>query len=174
MASKLEVSDSVSPFSLTLNSYFDIFPLVQARLSNVVEADPDVAAAMDMLSFALYHENTKVIGEDGNTDSMTGQKRDREAPELTDTSDVEENIAQRQRVEEDAAEQAASSSPQEESVESLRQAIYQEVTKSGADSVNVDTICKHVDDRALVAQAIQSLEDDGKLMLGDGEVFLVE
>ena len=66
----------------------------------VVEAEPDVAAAMDILSFALYHENNQVIGEN---DVIATNKRQREEPDLTDTSDPEEdeNDPKRQR-EEDA------------------------------------------------------------------------
>lgn len=139
-----------------------------------MEADPDVAAAMDILSFALYHENNKVVGEDTNNDaSMVGNKRSREEPDLTDASDVDENDPQRQRVEEDAT--ANSSSPQQEqSLDNLKAAIYQEVSKSLEDSISADDVCVHVDDRALVAQAIASLEEDGKIMMSDGEVFLVD
>ena len=63
------------------------FVRYQVRLSNVAEADPDVAAAMDILSFALYHENTKVVGkEDANDASALGQKRQRDE-DLANTSE---------------------------------------------------------------------------------------
>ena len=38
-------------------STFTCLLFIQARLSNIVEAEPDCAAAMDILGFALYHEN---------------------------------------------------------------------------------------------------------------------
>ena len=103
----------------------------QARLSNVVEADPDVAAAMDILSFALYHENTKVIGEgDSNDDTALGQKRQREDPEVTDASDVEENDAQKERVEGAGAADASSSlaPPGQDALTDLKAAVYAKVT----------------------------------------------
>merc|ERR1711865_630499 len=73
----------------------------KARLSNVVEADPDVAVAMDILSFALYHENNKVVDNPNDPTAAIIQKRRREELDVTDTSDIEDNKAQRQRVEED-------------------------------------------------------------------------
>ena len=42
----------------------------KARLSPIVEAEADVKAAMDILSFALYHDNNG-IGSDGNGDSAS-------------------------------------------------------------------------------------------------------
>jgi len=144
----------------------------KARLSNVVEADPDVGAAMDILSFALYHENTKVIGEDSNNEvDVMGQKRQREERDLTDTSDTEEKDAQRTRVE----DEALTLTPQEpRSLAELKMAIYVQVTRSPEDSIAVGDICTTVGDRALVSQALKSLEDDGNIMISDGEVYLID
>ncbi|KAL7537409.1 hypothetical protein ACHAXR_007802 [Thalassiosira sp. AJA248-18] len=144
----------------------------KARLSNVVEAEPDVATAMDILSFALYHENNKVVGEDAsNEEASAGNKRQREEP-ITDSSDAEENDAQRQRVEDEDG--GAAAAPQEGSVADLKTAVYQEVSRSLEDSVSIDDICVHIDDRALVFQAINSLEEDGKIMQSEGEIYLVD
>lgn len=152
------------------------FPFFQARLSNVVEADPDVAAAMDILSFALYHENNKVVGEEDSNDATVGQKRQREEPDLTDSASdadaVGENDAQRRRVEESSSSNNGQEA--EDTLASLKTSIYQEVTKSLEDSVSIDDVCVHVDDRSLVLQAIQSLEEDGKVMQSEGEVYLID
>mmetsp|Transcript_483 Transcript_483/g.1109 ORF Transcript_483/g.1109 Transcript_483/m.1109 type:complete len:816 (-) Transcript_483:168-2615(-) len=144
----------------------------KARLSNVVEADPDVAAAMDILGFALYHENNKVVENPNDPASALGQKRHREEPDLTDASDLEDHDAQRQRVE----EADASSSPivQEDALADLKQTVFAEVSKSLEDSVNVDDVCVHVEDRALVLQAIQSLEEESRVMMSDGEIYLID
>lgn len=135
----------------------------------MVEADPDVSAAMDILSFALYHENNKVI-EEGVNEPSVGQKRRREEPDLTDSSDVEEAL-QRQRVDELDKNQITR---EDKTLADLKAAVYAEVTRSLDDSVSVDDICTNIDDRVLVAQAIQSLEDDGKIMLSEGEIYLAE
>lgn len=146
----------------------------KARLSNVVEADPDVAAAMDMLSFALYHENNKVVDNPNDPAGAPGQKRPREEPDITDTSDIEDNEGQRQRVEEGSAAASSSAAPQAEAVADLKASIYAEVSRSLEDSVSIDDICTQVEDRALVLQAIQSLDDEGKIIHNEGEIYLVD
>lgn len=134
-----------------------------------------MSAAMDILSFALYHENNKVVGEDAADDAaVLGQKRQREEPDLTDASDVdEENAAQRQRVEE-GAEESARGGGGGNTLAELKAAVYSEVSRSLEDSVAVDDICTDVEDRAMVAQAINSLEEDGKIMQSEGEVYLID
>lgn len=142
----------------------------------MVEADPDVAAAMDILSFALYHENNNVIEE--NNETAASQKRQRE--EVTDSSDAEgqeedeeEQNAKRQREDKLAALSAPSQAAVDPLME-LKQAIYTEVTKSLDDSIAVDDVCTDVNDRALVSRAIESLEADGKIMTSEGEIYLVD
>ena len=149
-------------------------------MSNVVEADPDVSAAMDILSFALYHENNKVVGADNTEASraVVGQKRTREEGsdnDLTDSSDVdEEALLQRQRVVDDDDANKSNSNASDKPLVDLKVAIYAEVSRSLEDSISIEDICTNVDDRALVARAVQSLEEDGKIMLSEGEVYLVE
>ena len=42
----------------------------KARLIPIVEADPDVAAAMDILSFSMLHENKDtIVHQEGKTNS---------------------------------------------------------------------------------------------------------
>jgi len=142
----------------------------KARLSMVVEAEPDVAAAMDILSFALYHENTQVIGE--NDVVAAGQKRQREEPDLTDTSDPdddENDSTKRQR------EEAGSHDQGDNTLADLKQTIYQELSRSLEDSIAIDDIATTVDvDRDLVLQAIQQLEAENRIMLSDEEVYLID
>ena len=150
-------------------------------MSNVVEADPDVSAAMDILSFALYHENNKVVGADNTEASsraVVGQKRPRmedDNNDLTDSSDVdEEALLQRQRVVDDDDANKSNSTASDKPLADLKVAIYAEVSRSLEDSISIEDICTNVDDRALVARAVQSLEEDGRIMLSEGEVYLVE
>lgn len=136
----------------------------------VVEAEPDVAAAMDILSFALYHENNQVIGE--NDVAAVGQKRQREEPDLTDTSDPdddENDTTKRQR------EEGASQEEGNNTLSDLKQTIFQEVSRSLEDSIAIDDIATTVDvDRDLVLQAIQQLEAENRIMQSDGEVYLID
>ncbi len=134
----------------------------------VVEAEPDVAAAMDILSFALYHENNQVIDEN---DVIATNKRQREEPDLTDTSDPEEdeNDPKRQREEDTSQEQGG------KSLADLKRTIYEELSRSLEDSVAIDDIATTVDvDRDLVLQAIQQLEAESRIMQSGGEVYLID
>ena len=134
----------------------------------VVEAEPDVAAAMDILSFALYHENNQVIGE--NDVVASGQKRQREETDVTDTSDPEdeENDTSKRQREGDA-------SSGDKTLADLKQTIYQEISRSLEDSIAVDDIATTVDvDRDLVLKAIQQLESEDKIMHSDGEIYLID
>mmetsp|Transcript_34637 Transcript_34637/g.63966 ORF Transcript_34637/g.63966 Transcript_34637/m.63966 type:complete len:814 (+) Transcript_34637:258-2699(+) len=142
----------------------------KARLSNVVEADPDVAAAMDILSFALYHENNKVVENPNDPDPALGQKRQLEEPDLNGAPGVEEHDTKRQRVE----DADAPSVPKKNTLAELKREVYTEVSKSLEDSVTFDDICLHIEDRALVRQAIDSLEEDMRVMYSEGEVYLVD
>ena len=145
----------------------------QARISNVVEADPDVAAAMDILSFALYHENNKVVDNPNNPAVALGQTRDREEPDLTNTSDVEESDAKKQHMEEDNTT-TSSSAPQVDTLADLKASIYADVSMYLEDSVSIDDICIRIEDRALVFQAIQSLKEESRVMHSEGEVYLID
>jgi hypothetical protein len=129
---------------------------------------------MDILSFALYHENNKVIGEDGNETSLLGQKRRREEPDLTDSSDVDEEVLQRQRVDDKGGSSNSNAASSDKTLADLKAAIFAEVTRSLEDSISIDDICTNVDDRALVARAVQMLEEDGKIMQSEGEIYPLE
>ena len=136
----------------------------------VVEAEPDVAAAMDILSFALYHENNQVIGE--NDVVAAGQKRQREEHDLTDATDPEDDendSTKRQR--EDASSQEHGGT----TLADLKQTIFQELSRTLEDSMAVDDIATTVDvDRDLVLKAIQQLEAENRIMHSDGEVYLID
>ena len=130
---------------------------------------------MDILSFALYHENTKGVVDDATkiVSPDLGQKRRREEHDVTDSS--EESDAQRSRRLADV-DGAPSSSPTQEgdAIVNLKTAVYAEITRSLEDSVSIEDICANVEDRAMVARAVRSLEDDGKVMRSDGEVYLID
>jgi hypothetical protein len=146
-----------------------------------VESDPDVSAAMDILSFALYHENTKVVnGEDVNVVSPDlDKKRRREGgePDLADGSEEGADAQRRRRSDDDVDDPSSTPAvppPGGDAFADLKAAVYGEVSRSLEDSVAVDDICANVEDRAMVARAIRSLEDDGRVMRSDEEVYLID
>eukprot|EP00804_Cyclotella_cryptica_P001017 CCRYP_012356-RA/>CCRYP_012356-RA protein AED:0.26 eAED:0.26 QI:175/1/1/1/1/1/3/214/795 len=143
----------------------------KARLSPVVEADPDVAAAMDILSFALYHENNEVV--DDVHQSTQGRKRQRQEP-ITDSSDAEELESDEKDTKRQAAANETSIPAIDTSMLEMKRAVYQQVSQSLEDSVALEDICVEIDDRTMVLQAVQSLEEDGKVLITAGEVYLVD
>jgi predicted Rossmann fold nucleotide-binding protein DprA/Smf involved in DNA uptake len=134
----------------------------------VVEAEPDVAAAMDILSFALYHENNQVIGDKDVV--PPGQKRQRDVTNVSDPED-DENDPKRQRDEVASQEQGGNTTLAE-----LKKTIYQELSRSLEESLAIDDIATTVDvDRDMVLQAIHQLEAESKIMRSeDGEVYLID
>ena len=121
---------------------------------------------MDTLSFALYHENNKVVGEETD-DATGGLVRPRDDPEVTDSSDIEDNDPKRQRTDEGGDDASAD-------IDDLKRAVFQEVSRSIEGSIPMDDVCVGIDNRDLVRQAIQSLEEDGKVMQSEGEVYLID
>ena len=121
---------------------------------------------MDILSFALYHENNEVLGESQNA---LDRKRQREEP-ITDSSDVEERGA----AEKDPKRQVLETSAVGSSVLEVKRSVYAQMSSSSEASIPVEELCEAIDDRELVMQAIQSLEADSKVMLHEGEVYLVD
>mmetsp|Transcript_24114 Transcript_24114/g.57154 ORF Transcript_24114/g.57154 Transcript_24114/m.57154 type:complete len:823 (+) Transcript_24114:224-2692(+) len=151
----------------------------KARLSPTVEAEPDVAAAMDILSFALYHENNKVLHEGDEQkadDEGTAALGKRDEPDLTDGSDGGDIPGKRRRTdgagEDDAPE--AEDPASEMSADDLKQAIYLQVSRDLADSVPLGSVMADNPDRAAVLRAVQSLEDDGRVMVSEDEVYVVD
>lgn len=125
-----------------------------------------MAAAMDILSFALYHENNEVLGESQNA---LDRKRQREEP-ITDSSDVEEGGP----AEKDPKRQVLETSAVDSSILEVKRSVYAQMSSSSEASIPVEELCEAIDDRELVMQAIQSLEADSKVMLHEGEVYLVD
>ena len=128
---------------------------------------------MDILGFALYHENNGIATADDSVDAAAGQKRPREEePKLVEGSESDENDAQRRRVDGEEGDESAPAAGS--TLADVMAAVYGEVSRTIEDSVSIDDLCVEVDDRALVLAAVQSLEEDGKVMQSDGEVYLID
>jgi len=124
---------------------------------------------MDILSFALYHENNEVIDE---AQTALNRKRQREEP-ITDSSDAEDG----ESAEKEPRRQAVAPevpSVTESSME-IKRAIYEQVSKAPDGSVLIADLCLDIEDRESVMQALRSLDsDDGKVMMDEENVYLVD
>jgi len=142
----------------------------KARLSNEVDADTDVAAAMDILSFALYHENTQVLEDT----SLSKDKR--KVDELSNTdeeaSDSEDNSPKRPRAEDDLQDGATSSNTSD-ALSKLTARVFEEVDTSLDDGIEIVEVCDDITDRELIARVARTLHEDGKIYMADDMLYRV-
>ena len=131
--------------------------MLQARLSNVVEAEPDCKVAMDILGFALYHENN------GNVDGSIS-KLDTVSEDESDSSDGDDEIgSKRQRLDEEG----------NSSYSAIKARIWDEIT-AGDGQLPLEEACPAVDDRDRVMKAVDEMVDEGRVMVSDGIVYTIE
>eukprot|EP00934_Nitzschia_sp_Nitz4_P001891 Nitzschia sp. Nitz4//scaffold11_size288233//168526//171028//NITZ4_000784-RA/size288233-snap-gene-0.26-mRNA-1//1//CDS//3329534104//1891//frame0 len=132
----------------------------KARLSHVVEAEPDCEAAMNILSFALYHETAEgktIAEEDTMVDPPT------EFATVTDEgdSDTEAPVAKRLRL-----------SAPEEDLQAIKSRVWEEIDCAEGEAL-VDDLLEGTD-RTQLAQALEALEEEGRIMSEEGRVYRVD
>jgi hypothetical protein len=125
---------------------------------------------MDILSFALYHENNDI---DDVHQATQGLKRQHQKP-TTDSSDAKKLKSDEKDPKRQACATETWSHAVDTSMMDMKRAVYQQVSQSLEDSIVLEDICVEVDDRQMVLQAVQALEEDGKVLLTAGEVYLVD
>jgi DNA replication licensing factor MCM3 len=138
----------------------------KARLSDKVEAKPDCEVAMDILSFALYHENVTYDSQETNDDqgeqqldsaSMIPVAVSDASDSVSDASDSEdmEPAAKKQRTE-----------------DTLKPQVLAQITENDGE-INIEDLCPGVTDREAVQQLVDSLVSGGLLHLVQGVLYLV-
>jgi DNA replication licensing factor MCM3 len=129
----------------------------KARLSNTVEAQPDCEVAMDVLSFALYHENGEqnVGGSLGAESQPVNEVSDEGEGSDSDPDDDAERASKRQRT-----------GHQEQ--DKLKSRILMELSQNDG-YLPIDDICQDIDDRDEIAKTVQSLVCEGKLMTEEND-----
>jgi DNA replication licensing factor MCM3 len=127
----------------------------KARLSPSVDADTDVAAAMDILSFALYHEHTTQV------DGGAGKQGDIKLPVAVSDEEDSDNCAEtrpkRQRVDENP----------------IKSRVWEAIVKFGEKEVALDDICPEIQDRDAVKAVVDELDSQSRVMVTDGKVYFV-
>jgi DNA replication licensing factor MCM3 len=133
----------------------------KARLSDIVEAEPDCETAMDILSFALYHENTNnvdgkilpVVSDVGDSDDGEGQVLDEE---------TEEPPSQRRRLNDDSADP----------LETIRKQVWEALEAKDGQLAVDELLDEH--DSAMLNDALESLAKEGRIMRSDGYIFQLD
>eukprot|EP00978_Attheya_sp_CCMP212_P028745 scaffold100198_cov61-Attheya_sp.AAC.1 len=133
----------------------------KARLSNIVEADPDCCAAMDILGFALYHEN----GNKAATPELVDQKRSLD----TDSSDTESDAIpmSSKKIRVDDNNDLLS-------LTNIKSKIWEEISKCAEGEMEVDKTCVSIEDRGLINTALESMEAEGRVMVNEGIIYQVD
>ena len=134
----------------------------KARLSNTVEAEPDCQQAMDILSFALYHEN----GDVGNTlnepSSVAAQVSDGEVEDGDDTNEFEPATKKRK----------SDLVGQDDPLQTLKRQLWDQVVENDG-AVEFDSLCEDIE-RERVTTAMNLLIEEGRLMLSNGIVYQID
>ena len=124
----------------------------KARLSPTVDADPDCVVAMDLLFFALYHDQ-KSEKEDAN--------------DSTDERDADDDrVAKKSRTTEHSTRLSQNNNPDAD----LDRRIYSQLTKDNVEKLIVKDLFPDVQDRSLINTAVEKLESEGKIFK-DGDTI---
>lgn len=140
----------------------------KARLSPYVEANPDVSAATDILSFALYHENNHNVA-----DEMQAQSTDISAKRRNGVDDGETNEEKRARLGGPAGENNAAAQSDEEIIRKIKERVWDSMSKDGEGELSIEAACPDIKDRTQVMKALTEMEQDGRIMISDGEIYQI-
>ena len=142
----------------------------KARLSHTVEAEPDCAAAMDILSFALYHEEHRSASKTTNTSSSPRRTQDvtpeggpRKRARLTQEDEVQPGAS------DTATSDKENAGPNQADDMTMR--IWNAVNENGG-ALTIENLGDPKEDPAL-QQALDALSRDGRIQISDGLVYTV-
>ena len=130
----------------------------KCRLSTEVEATPDCEVAMDILGFALYHENNHNV--DGSAQSPS-----KRSVEVSDDDGSTSEGTKRQKLSgEDNLQQ-----------DDIKKQIWEAFSRSQEGSLDVEGIVDTIGvDRQTVVASIEALQDEGRLVLDNGIAYQLD
>lgn len=134
------------------------------RLSNTVEAEPDCEAAIDILNFALYHENNEAA-KIGTQLSKIKEHVEISADEeeLSEGDSGGSRESKRSRLNDNGAL----------ILKDLKGRLWEELSSKGSFAID-EVICDEFGDRATVMEALNSLSNEQRLMISDGFVYQLD
>jgi len=149
----------------------------KARLSRTVEAEPDCEKAMELLSFALYHESNTQDQSNGDNvgEDVNNKRKDDDTPRLDMDEDPDATPKKRMRLDDDEEDTntTTDTTSQKKQLEDLSSRIWQEISTAEGGIAVVSNICADVTDRKLVETALKQLENGNRIMLDGNDVYLV-
>mmetsp|Transcript_7876 Transcript_7876/g.7468 ORF Transcript_7876/g.7468 Transcript_7876/m.7468 type:complete len:808 (-) Transcript_7876:256-2679(-) len=140
----------------------------KARLSTIVEADPDCSAALDILSFALYHDSKNTNETKSLQDIGTERRPVTPDPVVRDPSPNNDadngNAKKRMRVDNDSAKSSVVSSAQ----------IWEKLNRTGQGEISIEELCEDDADRSSILETLEIMEKGGRVMTSDGIVYQID
>lgn len=135
----------------------------KARLSHVVEAGADCEVAMDILSFALYHDNNSTISPAEGDEEETPEPVEVSDEGEPGDSDSDEPASKKQRL--DAPDE-------EQQLQDLKRRVWDQITR-GSGEAAIDELLVG-EDRDQLAEALEALEEEGRIMSQEGMVYTMD
>jgi DNA replication licensing factor MCM3 len=141
----------------------------KARLSPVVLAEPDCEVAMDILSFALYHENHHNVagGADQNRALVSDVEETSDNGDSNPSGNVDGNVS-----EEPSPKRARLDQDSEEALDLLKKRILDKIAENNGE-LAMEELGEEFGDRETVLAAIASMELDGRVQESEGTVYEV-
>jgi len=140
----------------------------KARLSHSLEADPDVAAAMDILGFALYHEQTGISAvkrereeiPQGNDEILSPSRRAR----VSVVEGEDENVVSEELT---TSASATSNNP----IEEFKRKIWEALNKNDG-QVEVSEVPSDAPD-SIKEKALKEMENEQRIYRSGGTLFQI-
>jgi DNA replicative helicase MCM subunit Mcm2 (Cdc46/Mcm family) len=134
----------------------------KARLSNVVEAEPDCQQAMDILGFALYHENTDASSSKEEVEPVVAQVSDEDDDDdmRKEPNEFEPLVKKRK------------SDVVDTLMQDMKRQLWDKVVGNDG-AIEFDTLCENAD-HDQVSAAVEALVKENRLMVSDGTVYMVD
>ncbi|MGK3744318.1 MAG: DNA replication licensing factor MCM3 [Bacillariaceae sp.] len=134
----------------------------KARLSNIVEAKPDCEIAMDVLSFALYHED----GEGQKNNDTDADADQQEVAEVSDEGEGVSHDAPGDVMEQSSSKRQRTSEISEQ--DKLKSRVLTELALNDG-YLPIDDICQDNEDRDEITKIVETLVSEGKLMTEEND-----
>ena len=127
----------------------------KARLSNVVELHPDVAAATDVLTYALYND-VRSTGGDGERENKRKRSNDGQSDNENENKNADRNENENDN----------------QKLRNLMLRIWCHLCKEMG-HMEISKVCPDVTDQNEVGEALAQMEKEGRVMIDDGQIFQI-
>ena len=143
----------------------------KARLSETVEAEPDCEAAMDILGFALYHENTTTPSNTVESVPVPAKRR----VVIDDGESESESDDVVEEVEESPIKKVRTNEPASRRENDLKTKILNMIHENGGElELSALSAEQMGDSSEAIKAAIGALEADERLMISDDVLYTLE